>query len=158
MQEIETEEGLRRASAEGLVSPDLPLKTTLALSEQHEAPWERKLPTAAPVPGASDACWAALGGVATLVSGPRFWAGEHAILRGGDAAGRLGRLHKLGLDGGGVDPLVVEELLHPLSHGHVLGQVEAANLPHSNNSGALGICNTDLNLEDSTISIPLTII
>ena len=106
------------------------------------------MPTATPIPGTSYAWWAALGGVATLVSGPRFWAGEHAILGGGDAASCLRCLHKLGLDGRGVDSLVVEELLYTLSHGHVLGQVEAANLPHSNNSGALGISNTDLILND----------
>ena len=86
--------------------------------------------TATPIPRPSYAWWAALGCVATLISGPRFRAGQHAILSGGDAARCLGCLYKLGLDGGGVDSLVVKELLNTLSHGHVLGQVEAANLTH----------------------------
>ena len=78
---------------------------------------------AAAILGTSYARWTALGGVATLVGCLWFWAGEHAILGGGDAASGLSCLHKLRLDGGGVDPLVVEELLHTLGHRHVLRQV-----------------------------------
>ena len=37
-------------------------------------------------------------------------------------------MDELWLDGGGVDALVVEELLHPLRHLHVLRQVEAADV------------------------------
>ena len=44
-----------------------------------------------------------------------FWTGEDTILGGGDAAGLVGQhLHKLGLDRGRVDALVMEELLHLL--------------------------------------------
>ena len=37
-------------------------------------------------------------------------------------------LDELRLDGGGVDALVVEELLHVLGDLHVLGQVQAADV------------------------------
>ena len=44
-----------------------------------------------------------------------FWAGEDTVLGGGDDAGLVGQhLHKLGLDRGRVDALVVEELFHLL--------------------------------------------
>jgi len=46
------------------------------------------------------------------------------------------RLHELRLDGGGVNPLVVEELLHLLCNLHVLCGVETADMRRRNDSVA----------------------